>query len=109
MDHNPTDTEFSETTKSFDKPYIRLRTVLDALEANALHYILKDKSVEVRIKRAKEIEAFIMPILQLIGGVPDTAGHGGSANLVSGGCPEGFNDCGGCCVPYACPESQLES
>ena len=109
MEHNLADADqFPETSKSFDKPYIRLRTVLDALEANALHYILKDKNDGVRIERAKEVEGLLMPILRLIGGTP-AAKNAVSAEASLGGCPDGFHDCGGCCVPYACPESTQQS
>ena len=109
MEHNLADVaQYPGAPNSFDKPYIRLRTVLDALEANALHYILKDKNDGVRIERAKEIESLVMPILQLTGGLPN-AGETEAALFAGGGCAEGFYNCGGVCVPYACPESTQQS
>jgi hypothetical protein len=74
--------------------YTRLRTVLDGLEINALRYCLRAQSVERRIELALEIAEALMPLVQKYqfkGGPPGNEG-----------CPEGYVDCNGVCVPYQC-------
>lgn len=85
-------------SNDFPKTYIRLRTVLDGLEITALRYCLKDKDEAERIKRAEEIITALMPIIEKYQNTPQTGENGG------GECPEGFFQCGGCCVPYPCPD-----
>jgi hypothetical protein len=69
------------------KAYIRLRTVLDAMETSALRYCLIDANAAETIKRAKEIETLLMPII---------------TRLQKGGCEDGLFNCGGCCLPHPC-------
>ena len=89
--------EFStDYPDDFSKDYMRLRTVLDSIELMALRYCLKDADPSKRIRRAKEIEAELMPLIRKYN---DNINSG----LPSQICPDGFNDCGGCCVPYPCP------
>ncbi len=90
------ETTTSEGTGSFPEAYIRLRTVLDALEIKALQYVLEDKNEATRTCRAGEIVARAMLFIEQTGdGLPPTFG----------GCGAGFHNCGGICVPYHCPLS----
>lgn len=88
---------------AFLKPYIRLRTVIDALEATALRYCLADKKASERIRRAEELEGMIHPVVRKI------AELSGISSEMAGGCGDGYNNCGGVCVPYACPEDTVDS
>jgi len=78
----------------FLKVYARLRTVLDGLEITALRYCLKDKDEAKRIARAEELEQVLMPII--------TKYQNSTMSSPNAGCPDGFFDCGGCCLPYPC-------
>lgn len=86
--------QYPTRSDTFVKSYIKLRTILDSLEVHALRYVLNEKKDGDRVDRAKEVGALLLPILQHLGGVPDLEGE----------CPEGYVNCGGCCVPYQCPE-----
>ena len=90
--NSPTDSpEYPQRSKDPRKSYVRLRTLLDALEIAAVRYYLEGETTKDKIRRAKELERQIMPILEEL-------------NLSFGaGCPPGLNNCGGCCVPYPCP------
>ncbi|MDQ3087952.1 MAG: hypothetical protein M3Q78_05070 [Acidobacteriota bacterium] len=79
----------------FLKAYARLRTVLDGMEITSLRYCLKDKDEAKRIARAEELEQALMPIIVKY---QTSMGSGPGA-----GCPDGYFDCNGCCVPYPCP------
>ncbi len=98
---NTTDnTTSSKTTKTkvsndFPKAYVRFRTMLDALEIISLRYCLKDKDSAKRISRVDELERVLKPI------VMEYQNKLSQGLLVD--CPDGFNNCGGCCVPYDCP------
>lgn len=89
-------TQKTMTAKSsgdFQNAYIRLRTVLDSLEVLSLRYCLKDTDAALRIRRAKEIEALLMPVITKL-----------KLQLKSKGCPDGLFDCDGCCVSYPCAQ-----
>lgn len=77
---------------AFLPSYARLRTVLDGLEINALRYCLSARDVERRIELAAEIVEILMPVVEKF----QLRVPGGE------GCPEGYNDCNGVCVPYQC-------
>jgi hypothetical protein len=82
---------------------MRLRTILDGLEATALRYCLADKKAGERIRREAELERLLIPVIDEIhklSGVTPTA---------SGGCGDGYNNCGGVCVPWVCPEETIDS
>lgn len=88
------------TTKSeidFMAAYARLRTVLDGLEINALRYCLSAPGDDERAQRAAEIEKEVMPLVKRF--QAKTPGEEG--------CPDGYFDCNGVCVPYACVGSDL--
>lgn len=81
--------------EAFLKAYIRLRTVLDGLEQNALRYCLADTNSKIRIQRAEEISDLLIPIIHRLEKKINPVGHLG--------CPDGYYDCGGICVAYQCP------
>jgi len=80
----------------FPKAYERLRTVLDGLQVSALRYCLEEKTAAKRVKRIAEVDEILMPIIIEMQRKL-TIAH-------AGGCPEGYFDCGGVCVPYQCPD-----
>ncbi len=85
-------------TNDFLKAYKRFRTVLDGLEITALRYCMNNNDDAHRIARAKEIEEKLMPIIEEFQSKMHT-----NLNLpLNIDCPEGFYNCGGCCVPYEC-------
>jgi hypothetical protein len=83
-----------KTENDFPKVYMRLRTVLDALEIGALNRCLQEETAELRIKRAQEIETLLLPVIQKIKKDKPTRRDT---------CAEGYWNCGGLCVPYQCP------
>ena len=76
------------TTNEFQIAYMKLRTQLDALVVNTLRYCMDGEDRDDCISRMAGIEG---EILSLIGQV------GGDAP-----CDDGYFNCGGVCVPYAC-------
>ncbi len=89
-DQNMVKTSKPEGTGGFPEAYIRLRTVLDALEISALRYVLEGKNAATREElAAKAIKVLMHTNEQLSGGI----------------CGDGLHNCGGCCVPYPCWES----
>lgn len=89
-------TTTSGGSDSFPKAYMRLRTVLDALQINALRYCLEDTKAAERKRRAAEIEAWIMPVIEKLTNEMIAPGNPGD-------CGDGYHNCGGVCVPYQCP------
>ena len=87
----------------FLKPYMRLRTLLDGIEATALRYCLADKKAGERIRREEELEKLLMPVIDEI------ANLSGIGPTAAGGCGDGYNNCGGVCVPWVCPEGSVDS
>jgi hypothetical protein len=81
------------TDPEFQAAYIRLRTVLDGLEMNALRYCLETENVGTRTRRAKAIVAKVMPLLRKWQTEAVTPGEA---------CDEGYVLCNGVCVPYQC-------
>lgn len=79
----------------FSAAYIRLRTILDSAEFVSMRYFLKDDNPAKRIKRAKEIERLLMPVIK------ELTGKLKKADEME--CPEGAHFCMGCCVWYPCP------
>ena len=55
------------------KDYIQLRTVLDALEINALRYFLEGKTALMREDRAEKIIKGLKPVLRKIGAISKKA------------------------------------
>jgi len=92
----------TERSKGYSEPsefdflasYTRLRTVLDGLEINALRLCLRPQKVERRIELAAAIVEDLMPLVKKY-----QSKHGPPGDE---GCPEGYIDCNGVCVPYQC-------
>ncbi len=91
------ETNTEEGTDGFPKAYIRLRTVLDALEMNSLYYVLKptNQDNKLRIERAMYATALLEKCYEEI--------HGLIPKEELQSCPHGYHDCDGMCVPYDCP------
>jgi hypothetical protein len=75
--------------------YVALRTMLDSLEIGALRFYLDNTSPEEKRKRFEELSFQLKPIIKQLWGLEDTIG-------IAGECPEGYFNCDGVCVPYAC-------
>ena len=87
---------------AFRRHYIRLRTVLDGLEATALRYCLKDPDPDVRSRRAQELIDMIMPAVKEVEDIS-------TKSMALMGCGEGYCLCNGVCVPYDCPDGGSNS
>ena len=84
------------TYNDFSKSYVRLRTLLDSLQANMIRYCVEEKSVSVRLDRMKGVEDELLNLIGKVGG--------------SGGpCADGYYLCDGVCVPYQCVGQSDES
>jgi len=87
--------------------YVRLRTLLDSLECGALNYLLRH--TEGRGGRFDELNEKLMPLIHWVWEkdmkkppYPEGGGEGGGHKEMLG-CPDGYVDCQGVCVPYPCP------
>jgi hypothetical protein len=100
---------------AFNKDYIDLRCVLDALQVWALHYCLEDKHYNIRKQRKDAVVAALTPLIYQWGGkpaetavsTPDDQAPSEGLNVPSGACGPGYYNCGGVCVPYECPEGTI--
>ena len=93
MATNKNTTDKTTTAKSsgnLPRTYIRLRTILDALEISALRYCMIDTNAAEAIRRAKELETLLMPIVTRF------------QSKMQSDCPDGYFNCGGCCVCHPC-------
>ncbi len=86
-----------KTSASFQAAYIRLRTVLDGLEMNAIRYCLETSNPVTRTRRAKAIVNQLMPLTRKWQGEALSPGFEA--------CDEGYVLCNGVCVPYQCVDS----
>lgn len=82
------------TTTDFPAAYMRLRTLLDALEVNTLRYCMDGNDRDLWISRIESVEA---ELLNMIGRVNGKAP-----------CGPGYFNCGGVCVPYPCWEQAMK-
>jgi hypothetical protein len=80
-----------DRTADYGKSYVRLRTMLDAMEIVALRYYFDAETADEKNERAAKLAELIMPMLNQF-----------KKGLIEE-CPAGLNNCGGCCVPYRCP------
>jgi len=87
--------------------YVRLRTLLDSLECGAINYFLRH--TEGRGGRFDELNEKLMPLIHWVWEkdmkkppYPEGGGEGGGHKEMLG-CPDGYVDCQGVCVPYPCP------
>jgi hypothetical protein len=74
--------------------YQRLRTILDSLEIGALRYYLDGRDVNEKAKRFEELSAKLVPICKDL--------WADQLGIAAAGCPDGYNNCDGVCVPYSC-------
>jgi hypothetical protein len=86
----PSSSEYRRSS-DYRRSYVRLRTLLDALEIAAVCFYMDGDTAAEKNYRAEEIERQIRPLLMEL-----------NRNFAQG-CPPGFFNCGGCCVPYRCP------
>ena len=97
--------------KDFASKYIRLRTIIDAIEIGSLRYVLTATSPEERIKREEKLIAKLQPIAERISHWIESGQSKAAASAKSIGaaadaddpCPDGYSLCHGICVPYPCP------
>jgi len=75
------------------KQYAQLRTILDSLEIGALRYYLNAANPGEQEANFEYLKNATKPILDHIWAKKDPR---------EDECPEGYHDCGGCCVPYNC-------
>jgi len=81
--------------------YVELRTMLDSVEAGSLRLYLDPLEFE----KQKENYEFLKHHLMIIS---DHVWHRekkvktGKKHIDEGPCPDGYFNCGGCCVPYEC-------
>ena len=76
------------TYDDFSKAYVRLRTLLDSLQANMIKYCMESTSLSARVDRMKGVEEELMNLIGKVGG--------------DGPCSDGYYLCNGVCVPYQC-------
>ena len=88
---SPTSQSRRASSSDYRRSYVRLRTLLDALEISAVCYYMEGDTALEKNQRAEEMERLLRPILLEF-----------NRGLIQG-CPPGFYNCGGCCVPYKCP------
>ena len=73
--------------------YARLRTILDSLEIGALRFYLDGTNAAEKKRRLEKLESELLPIIHQVW----NRGMG-----IIEVCPDGYNNCDGVCVPYAC-------
>jgi hypothetical protein len=73
--------------------YVKLRTMLDSLEIGALRFYLDKTTPEEKRKRFEKLKSELLPIIKRLWG---------GEEKIAGGCPDGYFNCDGVCVPYAC-------
>ena len=74
--------------------YVELRTMLDSVVAGSLRYYLDPLEFE----KQKEHYAFLRKYLMIISDRVWDREKPGNVDP----CPDGYFNCGGCCVPYEC-------
>lgn len=93
-------------TRNYRHSYVKLRTIIDALEMGSLRYFLSGGSDEERDERAKKLIDLLRPVVKQIEDL-DKGTSAVKLRAVGGDpgseCPPGYYECDGCCVPYPCP------
>lgn len=74
--------------------YVALRTILDSLEIGALRFYLDNTTPEEKRKNFEKLKSELVPITKRL--------WGGAKENLEGDCPDGYFNCDGVCVPYAC-------
>ncbi|HVF46948.1 MAG TPA: hypothetical protein VNA17_05215 [Pyrinomonadaceae bacterium] len=84
------------TGTDFPTAYMRLRTLLDALQVNVMRYCLDEtKDPEESVARMEGLDEELMSVIEHVGG--------------GAPCDAGYYNCGGVCVPYQCFEAYLQT
>jgi hypothetical protein len=86
------------------KQYTNLRTLLDSLEVGALRFYLSGKGMSAR-QKYRYLEDRLMPIIDEMWHQP----QGSNKLALEFGCPPGYYECQGVCVPYTCPDAANET
>ena len=98
----PDKNQYAPAEPGLDLPsYVRLRTILDSLELGAIKYMLKEPGG--RGGRYDELTNKLQPIVEWV-----WKKVGGGEGMLVIDCPEGYIDCHGVCVPYPCPDSNID-
>lgn len=96
-----------KASEEYLNQYVKLRTALDSLESISLYYSLSGNSESEKIKRFKKIERILKPALKEITelAVPRPKKTTKMMAMAdnNNGCPPGYCNCNGICVPYNCP------
>ncbi len=74
----------------FPIAYMRLRTLLDAVVVNTMRYCMDGENADDCVARINGVEDELINMIGRVGGEAP--------------CDEGYFNCGGVCVPYACVE-----
>ena len=82
--------------------YVELRTLLDSLEIGALRYYLNAPSHAEQQANLKYLKTQLKPIIDHIWGKPKKQARTSKSADEADPCPDGYFNCNGCCVPYAC-------
>ena len=82
------------------KEYTNLRIMLDSLEVGALRYFLSGEGLSQPLK-LQFLKGMLQPVIDEL-----WHPHQGTTKKLEleDGCPPGYFDCDGCCVPYKCPD-----
>jgi len=78
-------------TESTCPQYVDLRTMLDSVEIGSVRYYLNGKNPAEKDKRFEAVKPLLMQVVELVW-----------ADTKKVGCPPGYSNCDGCCVPYDC-------
>lgn len=105
--NNTPNSPADKASEEYLNQYVKLRTVLDSLESISLYYSLSGKSEGEKIKRFKKIERILKPALKEITELAVPKPKKSTMMMAmaenNNGCPPGYCNCNGVCVPYDCP------
>lgn len=94
-----------DASKELLQTYVKLRTILDAIELGSLRYFLTGVDEAEKMKRAKKLLDKLIPLMRRIQKWDaETIGDAGIPTEDPGHCPDGYYMCYGACVPYPCPD-----
>ncbi len=75
--------------------YVRLRMLLDSVEAGSIRYYLEGTDPGGKSKQFDKLEPLLMDIINLV--------FQGAKKIT---CPPGYSNCDGVCVPYQSEETK---
>ena len=83
--------------------YVQLRTMLDSVVAGALRFYLDPLEFDKQKENYKFLETHLMAISNRVWHREKKPRlNMGKKHIEEGPCPDGYFNCGGCCVPYEC-------